>query len=142
MTLRAGPMINYLRRVVRQYICHTQDDNALSTIIKPDLESNAAANVMQRGPIFIAFWDVTPFRQVEILSVPLNFDKCLPDYTASHPRNSAHVEYESKSDTNNNMGNWNHLKIIQTVSEQHTGKARNQGTTIKSYWALTMYFRK
>jgi len=79
-------MINYLLRVGRQYICHTQDDNAPSTISKPDLESNAAANAMQRGPIFIAFWDVTPCGRVEILSVPCNFGKCLPDYMASHPR--------------------------------------------------------
>ena len=27
------------------------------------------------------------------------------------------------------MGHWNHLKIIQNVPEQHTGMARNQGTT-------------
>jgi hypothetical protein len=26
-------------------------------------------------------------------------------------------------------GNWNHLKIIQKVSERHTGKAQNKGTT-------------
>ena len=25
----------------------------------------------------------------------------------------------------NNMGDWNHLKITQTVPKQHTGKARN-----------------
>jgi len=38
--------------------------------------------------------------------------------------NSARVECEIKSDTSNNRGNWNHLKIIQTVPQQHTGKAR------------------
>ena len=38
--------------------------------------------------------------------------------------NSAHVECEIKSDASNNRGNWNHLKIIQTVPQQHTGKAR------------------
>ena len=44
------------------------------------------------------------------------------------------MECESKSDTNNNnRGNWNHLKIIQTVPEQHTGRARNQGTTKNSH---------
>jgi len=37
---------------------------------------------------------------------------------------SAHVECEIKSDTSNNRGNWNHLKIIQTVPQQHTEKAR------------------
>jgi len=39
--------------------------------------------------------------------------------------NSAHVEYESKSDTGNNRGDWNHFKIAQIIPEQHTGKARN-----------------
>jgi hypothetical protein len=31
------------------------------------------------------------------------------------------------------MGNWNHLKIIQKIPEQHTGKARNQVTTENSH---------
>ena len=35
------------------------------------------------------------------------------------------MEYESKSDTSNNRGEWNHFKITQTVPEQHTRKARN-----------------
>ena len=34
---------------------------------------------------------------------------------------SAHVECENKSDTSNNMGDWNHLTFTQTVPEQHTG---------------------
>ena len=29
--------------------------------------------------------------------------------------------------------NWNHLKITQTIPEQHTGKVRNQGTTKNSH---------
>jgi hypothetical protein len=29
------------------------------------------------------------------------------------------------SDTGNNMGDWNHFKITETITEQHTGKARN-----------------
>ena len=33
--------------------------------------------------------------------------------------------YESKSDTGNNMGDWNHFKTTQTIPEQHTGKAGN-----------------
>jgi hypothetical protein len=37
----------------------------------------------------------------------------------------------------NNRGNWNHLKIILKISEQHTGKVRHQGTTI---CALRTYF--
>ena len=44
-------------------------------------------------------------------------------------RNSARVKCESKSDTSNNMRDWNHLKITQTIPEQHAGKARNQGST-------------
>ena len=36
-----------------------------------------------------------------------------------------HVECESKSDTSNNRGDWNHFKITQTISEQHTGKEQN-----------------
>jgi hypothetical protein len=30
-------------------------------------------------------------------------------------------------------GNWNVLKIIQTIPEQHTGKALNQGATENSH---------
>ena len=30
---------------------------------------------------------------------------------------------QNKSDTSNNRGNWNHLKITQKVPEQHIGKA-------------------
>jgi hypothetical protein len=36
------------------------------------------------------------------------------------------------SDTNN-KSNWNHLRIIQTVPQQHTGKAQNQGPTENSH---------
>jgi len=35
------------------------------------------------------------------------------------------VECESRSDTGNNGGNWNHFRITQKIPEQHTGKARN-----------------
>jgi hypothetical protein len=31
------------------------------------------------------------------------------------------------------MGDWNHFKITQTLLEQHTGKAQNQGTTKTSH---------
>ena len=40
--------------------------------------------------------------------------------------NSAQVACESKSDPSNTRGNRNHLKVIQTIPEQHTGKSRNQ----------------
>jgi len=35
----------------------------------------------------------------------------------------------SKGDTSCNMGNWDHLKIIQKISKQHIGKVLNQITT-------------
>ena len=30
-----------------------------------------------------------------------------------------------RSDTGNNRGDWNHLKITQAIPQQRTGKARN-----------------
>jgi hypothetical protein len=42
-----------------------------------------------------------------------------------------HVERKNKSDTRNNKGNWNHLRVIQKMPEQRTGKARHQGTAQK-----------
>jgi hypothetical protein len=36
---------------------------------------------------------------------------------------------KSRNDTGNNRDNWNHLKIIHKISEQHTGKTQNEGTT-------------
>jgi len=44
-------------------------------------------------------------------------------------RSSAHVECK----TRNNTGDWNDINIIQTIPDQHTAKARNQGTTEKSH---------
>jgi ribosomal protein L14E/L6E/L27E len=41
-----------------------------------------------------------------------------------------------RSDTSRDRGNWNHVKIIQTIPEQHTGKARHQGTTENSHTEL------
>ena len=43
------------------------------------------------------------------------------------------VECESKSDTGNNRGDWNRLRITQTVPAQHSGKARNRRTTDSSH---------
>jgi hypothetical protein len=37
-------------------------------------------------------------------------------------RNITRVECENKSDTGNNVGNWTHFKITQTVPEQPTRK--------------------
>jgi hypothetical protein len=38
-----------------------------------------------------------------------------------------------RSDTSNNTSNLNHLRIIQKIPEQYTGKARNQATTQNSH---------
>ena len=35
----------------------------------------------------------------------------------------AHAKYKNKSDTRNNRGKWNHLRITQTIPEKHNGKA-------------------
>jgi hypothetical protein len=43
------------------------------------------------------------------------------------------VECKNKSDASNNKSNWNHFKILYKILEQHTGKARYQGTTENSY---------
>ena len=40
---------------------------------------------------------------------------------------------KNKIDTSSNGGNWNHLKIIQKIAEQRTGKAQAQGTTGNSH---------
>lgn len=42
--------------------------------------------------------------------------------------NRAHMKFRNKCDTNNIRGNCKHLKIIQKISEQRSGKARSQGT--------------
>ena len=49
------------------------------------------------------------------------------DFKIQRPyiRNSAHVECESKSDTVNNRGDWNHFNITHIIPQQHTRKARN-----------------
>ena len=48
------------------------------------------------------------------------------------------MECESKSDTGNNRGDWNHVKISQKMPEQQTGRARNKGTIDNSHiWHVT-----
>jgi hypothetical protein len=50
---------------------------------------------------------------------------------------------ENKSDTSNDKGNWNHVKIIQKMPEQHTVKAWYQGTTENSrIWHCTQMLCK
>ena len=46
----------------------------------------------------------------------------LVDGAIAYNRNSTHVKCKSKSNNSNKRGNWNHLKIIQKVPEQHTRK--------------------
>jgi len=43
------------------------------------------------------------------------------------------MECKNKNGNCHNWGDWNHLSIIQTVPEEHAGKARNQGTTADSH---------
>jgi hypothetical protein len=43
------------------------------------------------------------------------------------------MERKNICDTSNNRDNWNYLKMIQEIPEQHNGKARNQGTTENSH---------
>ena len=43
------------------------------------------------------------------------------------------MECKNKMDTCSNRGNWNRLKIIQNISEQHEWKTLLQGTTENSH---------
>jgi hypothetical protein len=73
-------------------------------------------------------------------------DKC--DYVRSQEslkykrpdnRNTAQVEYKTKSGTCNDGSKWDHAQTIQKIPEPRTGKARNQWTTENSliwHWAL------
>jgi hypothetical protein len=47
-------------------------------------------------------------------------------------RSTAHVECKNTGDASYNTSNWNNFKILQKILEQHTGKARYQGTTENS----------
>ena len=44
-----------------------------------------------------------------------------------------HVQCKNKSDTSNNVGDWNQLKIVQKITQQHTGEVRNKGTAENSH---------
>ena len=39
------------------------------------------------------------------------------------------MECANESKISNNSSNWNHLKIICKITEHHTGKVQNEGTT-------------
>ena len=84
-------------------------DNAKETCMLVDLAVLGDRNVMKTGAEkILRYKDLT----IEIQSM-------------------CHVK--TKRDTNNHMDNWNHLKIIQKIPEQHTGRARNQETTENSH---------
>jgi hypothetical protein len=54
--------------------------------------------------------------------------------------NNAHEECKNKGDASyNRKGSWNHFKIFQKILEQHTGKARYQGTAENSYIGHSTY---
>jgi hypothetical protein len=38
-----------------------------------------------------------------------------------------------------NKGNWNHIKIIQKIPQEHRGEAQNQGTTKNSHIGHSIY---
>ena len=50
------------------------------------------------------------------------------------------VECDSRSDTVNNTGNWNHFKINQKIPEQNTGESTNSKNYKKNqpHWALLL----
>jgi hypothetical protein len=55
--------------------------------------------------------------------------------------NSAHVEYETKSDTGNNRRDWNHIRITRNIPVQRTGKALHNAAilgTAHILWKVLM----
>jgi len=57
--------------------------------------------------------------------------------------NSAHVECESKSNTGNKRGDWNHFRMTHTIPEQNTMKARHLRKYKKQpHLALQRYYGK
>ena len=61
-----------------------------------------------------------------------------------YKRNKAHVECKKKKviPVIIYKGNRNHLKIIENIRKQHTGKARHQETTRNSQSGTTCILRK
>jgi len=49
---------------------------------------------------------------------------------AGYPRR---YNNNNNNNTSNNRGDWNHLKVIQKIREQHTRKTRSQGPTENSH---------
>ena len=50
-----------------------------------------------------------------------------------------HVECKNKSDTSNNWGYWNHRKLLQKISDQHTGKHKIQELKKQPYYIYTVH---
>ena len=74
--------------------------------------------------------------QCTFLFISQNFQKllnCCCVYSSQNQSCAMYVDCRNKIDTSSNMGNWYHLKIIQKIPEQHTKKARHQGTTENSH---------
>jgi len=45
-----------------------------------------------------------------------------PEIYRPYNRNTAHVEFKNNSETSNKRGKWNHLKSIQKILQQPSGK--------------------
>jgi hypothetical protein len=50
----------------------------------------------------------------------------------SYTTSQVHVQFKKKGETSNSIDDWNHLKIIQKISQQRHGKALNQVTIERS----------
>ena len=80
-----------------------------------------------------------------LIDVKISRENCIQESSREYSKiqiscsiNTANVECKNKSDTSNNSGNWNNLKGIQKIPEQHTGKALNQrATEISHIWHCT-----
>jgi len=52
-------------------------------------------------------------------------EKILQYKELTKERHTVHMECKDKSDSNNNRGNWNHLKTIKKTPEQPTRKTKS-----------------
>jgi len=52
---------------------------------------------------------------------------------APYNRSTTHVECKNESDTSNNRGKWNYLKIIQKITVKYSRKAHHHGITENSH---------
>ena len=54
----------------------------------------------------------------------------------------AHAERKNKSDTSNNSGKWNHLKIIQKIGAAYKESTKSKNYRQQPYRALRRYSGK